>query len=110
MLKAYTRGDYRDIRQQILKKLNLNDNDLPSYYYITLQQPKMVSGTIDIKEKYKVLSRKSKINLDNNKKVSKFKKKKIQVKYFTQLKDISFSSILQHMLTKCECKFNNENF
>ena len=54
----------------------------------------MVSGTIDIKEKYKVLLRESKINLDNNKKVSESKKKKIQVKYFTQLKDFYFSSIL----------------
>ena len=61
MLGSCTRSDFSEIRQTILKSLNLNDNDLPSFYYITLQRLKMYSRIVQIKDKYKILTRELKI-------------------------------------------------
>ena len=109
LLQSTTRTDFEIIRNKIINKCKLEDEDVPTFYYMTKGRPKVTHGEQPILDDYKILSRESKINKDNNNKLSETKKK-IQKKYYARLSDVSFSSHLLHMLQKCERKFDNDCF
>ena len=46
---------------------NLQNEDIPTYYYITKNRPKMINGTIEINKNFNTLLREIKCNKDKKK-------------------------------------------
>ena len=75
LLQSTTRTDFENIRKKIIDNLKLESEDVPTFYYMTKGRPNVTHGEQPILDDYKILSRESKINKDNNNKLSETKKK-----------------------------------
>ena len=110
LLNSTTRTNYEHICKTMIKKLNLQDEDVLTFYYMVKGRPKVTYGEVTILEEYRILSRELKINKDKNTNISDTKKKKIEKKFYARLEEFLFSSHLLHMLEKCERKNKDETF
>ena len=108
MLIASTRNDYNDMRNKCLECYKLQDHELPTFYYITMQHPKMVKGVIDsIKEPYKILGREYRLAQEARKKEAETKKDKMKAQYYCEIKGLLADCVV-HLLEKYEHVFSNQ--
>ena len=107
MLMSTTRKDFNNIRKQILETYQLQDHDIPTFYYITKERPNMEKGEMDsILEAYSILTREFKLNqatLDKSETV----KNKIEKRFFCKIKS-SLADLLVLLLEKCERLFGKD--
>ena len=108
MLMSTTQKDFNNIRKQILETYQLQDHDIPTFYYITKERPNMEKGEMDtILEAYSILTREFKLNqaiLDKSETV----KNKIEKRFFCKIKS-SLADLLVLLFEKCEYLFG-KNF
>ena len=65
-------------RREVLDAYNLEDFDLPSYYYMMLYRPKFEKGIFDINSKYSLLTREAYLKKAKQNNISDTKKIKYQ--------------------------------
>lgn len=107
-LMSCTKSDFVKNRECIIESYNLEYHDLPTYYYMTKNCPKINHFTMQLLPRYDILARKSKIKKAARKDVTEVKKKKILKNFSVQLNG-SFVEYIHHILFKYEQLLGNSD-
>ena len=114
-LMEATRNGYYRLRDAVRKAYQLEDTNIPTYYYLTKFRPKLNHFIMNINNLFTHLSREKKLKTVSNK-IGKSSlsddvptKNKCPNRYLGQLK-CSLAQNIEHMFNKVERLFDDDNF
>ena len=100
-LMTCTKTDFSKNRREVLDAYNLEDFDLPSYYYMTLHRPKFEKRIFDIDSKYSLLTREAHLKKAKRNDISNTKKNKVSKNFYSKIICTLPESLLL-LLEKCK--------
>ena len=80
-----TKTNFSKNRRKVLDAYNLENFDLPSYYYMTLHRPKFKKGIFDIDSKYSLLTREAHLKKAKRNDISDTKKNKVSKNFYSKI-------------------------